>query len=127
MPRKTIHVAAENPLYRESLRQTLQDYDIGDVVLASDQGALGVEAARFTQPSILIVSTSAEDDTIAHLHRYRQAAPDAYLIGFAFNEEEARHLAQGGVDRVVMSGIDRQEMLRVLQEADARTERSGTD
>ena len=127
MPRKTIHIAAENPLYRESLRQTLEDYDIGDVVLASDQGALGAEAARFTQPSILIVSTSVEDDTIAHMHRYRQAAPDAYLIGFAFNEEEARHLQRDGVDRVVRSGIDRAQMIAILADADARTERSGTD
>ena len=121
MNHKTVHVAAENPDYRASLKSTLQKFGIGDLIETSREGAEGVIAVRDTRPEILIVCCNADEDAVEHLQWYREAAPKAYIIGFAFSEDEARGLRRAKVDRVVMSNITRGDLIDVFQNADRCT------
>lgn len=119
---KKIHVAAENPNYRESLRYTIESYKIGDVVVASSEGSIGTVAVRESDPDILIVSTEIGEDTVEHMEWYRAAAPRAHIIGFAFTEEEARGMKDAGIQTVVSSTISRNQMIQTLQDVDKATD-----
>ena len=119
---KKIHVAAENLNYRESLRYTIESFNIGDVVVASTEGSEGTESVRESDPDILIVSTAIWENTVEHMEWYRLAAPRAHIIGFAFNEEEARGMKEAGIQSVVSSKISRDQMIQTLQDIDKDTD-----
>lgn len=121
MTGKTIHVAAENPAFRESLRATVASFGIGDIVIASSEGEEGIMAVRDTRPDILVVSTGVDEDTAEHLQWYRDAAPQAHIVGFAFNEREEEDLRALGIETVVSTKSPRSEVMRVLQQIDRGT------
>ncbi|PZX14247.1 hypothetical protein LX81_03046 [Palleronia aestuarii] len=118
---KKIHVAAENAALRESLKATIETFDIGDVVMASTEGEEGTVAVRETKPDILVVSTSVEEDTAEHLQWYRDAAPQAHIVGFAFNDRQAEDLRDLGIETVVSVKSPRAEVIRILQQVDRDT------
>ena len=121
MTDKIVHVAAENAAFRESLRATVASFGIGDVVMASSQGADGVVAVRESKPDILAVSTGVDEDTAEHLQWYRNAAPQAHIVGFAFNEAEEDDLRALGIETVVSVRSSRAEVMEVLRQVDRDT------
>ena len=46
----------------------------------------GTVSVWMNKPDILVVNTSVEVNTAEHLQWYREAAPQAHIVGFAFNE-----------------------------------------
>lgn len=124
MTGKTIHVAAENAAFRESLRATVASFGIGDAVIASSEGEEGVDAVRETNPDILVVSTGVEENTAEHLQWYRDAAPQAHIVGFAFTEREGEDLRALGIETVVSTKSPRSEVIEVLQQIDRDTSKS---
>lgn len=120
MPHKTVHVAAEDPAVRRSLRRTVQSYGVGDVVEMSAEGRAGAVIVGATQPEILVLAMGGEPDPARHVGWYRRAAPGAYVVGFAFDRAERDALAAGGADAVVMSDIGKAGFLDVLRRAERR-------
>ena len=121
MADKIVHVAAESAGLRESLRATVASFGIGDVVVASSEGSEGVVAVRESKPDILVVSTGVDEDTAEHLRWYRDAAPQAHIVGFAFNEAEEEDLRARGIETVVSVKSSRAEVIEVLQQVDRDT------
>ena len=120
MTTQTVHVAAENPAVRRSLRSTVLSYGIGDVVEMSTEGATGALIVQDAQPEILVLAIRAKDDPERHVGWYRRAVPDAYIVGFAFDEAERDALVGGKVDDVVMSSIGKAGFMAVLRRAERR-------
>ncbi|WP_299845934.1 hypothetical protein [uncultured Jannaschia sp.] len=121
MTEKIVHVAAENAAFRESLRATIASFGIGDVVSASSEGDEGTVSVRTIKPGILVVSTAVEENTSEHLQWYRDAAPQAHIVGFAFNAEEEKDLLALGIETVVSVKSARRDVMRVLQQVDRVT------
>ena len=121
MATKKVHVAAENAELRESLRATIESFGIGDIVIASSEGSDGTVEVGKTKPDILVVSTAVEENTAEHLQWYRDAAPQAHIVGFAFNETEEKDLLALGIETVVSVKSPRAEVMKVLQQVDRET------
>ena len=117
MTRATIPVAAENPAVRASLHATLVGCGIGDLVQASAEGSEGVVAVRDVAPAILVIATGPDEDAAEDVSGYREAAPDAHLIGFAFSRAEA--FGRSGVDTVVRSDVGRAHFVEILRAIEA--------
>lgn len=121
MKNKVVHVAAESDTFRESLRTTVASFGIGNVVMSSSEGSEGTVAVRESKPDILVVSTSVEEDTAEHLKWYRDAAPKAHIVGFAFTPDEELDLRALGIETVVSVKSPRSEVIKVLQQVDEDT------
>ena len=117
MTQRVIHIAAETAAVRQSLRATLVSYDIGDVVDTSDQGCEGVEAVKGKDIQILVICTGPNEDVSQHTTWYRDAAPQSYLIGFAFNDDQADGYRDGNVDAVARSNMGREGFIRLMRKA----------
>ena len=124
MSEHKVHVAAEDPAVRRSLRSTIESYGVGEVVEMSPEGAAGAMVVAESRPGIVVLAVSAKPTPSRHVGWYREAAPTAYIVGFAFNEAERASLAGGGTDEVVMSNVGRAGFLEVMRRAE-RQARSG--
>ena len=122
MGEQKVHVAAEDPAVRSSLRSTIDSYGVGDVVEMSTEGAKGAVIVAGKQPEIVVLAISAKDAPTRHVEWYREAAPTAYIVGFAFDEAEGAALCEGGADEVVRSDVGRAGFLRVMRRAERRAD-----
>ncbi len=118
---RTIHIAAEDAEIREKLRRIIVGYGVGDVVSASEEGETGANVAGRIRPKILVLAVGPNEKVSTQEGTYREAAPDAYLIGFAFTQDQAIEFERIDLDEIVRSNIGKHGFQNTLIRADRKT------
>lgn len=120
-----VHVACDHELHRKGLAALLDCHDELQVIRTSPEGIRGVKEVQQTNPDVLVLAVPIREQVKMHADWYRDALPNAGIVGFCSVPQQAGEYLAVGIDVVVHCHSTTSDFLKAIQQVADSYDASG--
>lgn len=110
-----VHIACDDPTYREAITALLQQDDSVRVVEVGREQERGLADLEDTDPDVTVLAVPPGEDVASHTRMYLEAAgTTTRLVGFCTLDRQAEEYRGAGVETVVYGTDSADELSRAV-------------
>lgn len=111
-----VHVACDHEIHRKGLAALLDCHDELQVIRTSPEGIRGVKEVQQTKPDVLVLAVPIGEEVKKHADWYRDALPNAGIVGFCSVPDQASKYLAVGIDVVVYCHSTTSDFLQAIHQ-----------
>lgn len=110
-----VHIACDDPTYREALADLLAQDDAVRIVEAGKEEKKGAIDLASVQPDVTVLAVPPGEDVLSHARMYMKAARNTTgLVGFCTVDEQAEQYRRAGVKTLVHGSDSADELSQAV-------------